>query len=863
MATELLDSQLTRPSMPRRMVHRPRVSLLLDETLTVPVTLVTGAAGSGKTTALLEWTEGQDEVDAGGPRMAWTSLERIDDDLELFWRCVLASVDTAIPGCAERPLALLDREGPSGAIVAALLAELDGGDVPLVVILDDLHLISDPHLLPQLVQLVDRLPRSVHVVASSRVDLGLPVARWAVRDEVRQIREDDLSFTPDEGADFLSQFVAGLDADAVKIVLAQTEGWAAGLQLAALSFEGRPDAGDFARSRNPNDRVTADFLLDEVLHRQPPEIQEFLLSASLLEPVTAELCDAITGRSDSADVLADLEARHLFLSRVEDQPGTFRFHRLFGELLRRQLVARSPGRARQLHLIAAHHQQQHHQLLAAAHHFIAADDLDAAWAVIAGAVQAAGDGASRRRLPDDAWSDLVPIDHFAEQDGRMVEYANALTIAGRYEPAAQVLLTLQDRSVAPEPDELSNAEMVWNAHQGFLQPARQQAGEAVARTGDPLRAADRARVLVHAARIRAISGDLTGAQTAIELIQDSGSGSGHLVTVAMPSVASLVAWMAGDLVDAERLSNRAQGAELVNGGDPKATATEAWLVGRALAIERDELDESGMDELIDLASSDREFLPISVLGWLLSIEWARTQFRFDLGLDLLEQARQCLDRRDRGRGYQPHLDYCEATLQLDRGDIEGARRVRHRLSGGWVREVVDIRLDLASQRRSSGRARIANLRPDTRRRRMEACLLAVRAEGPVDDRRARAKLGEALQLGESQGFLRTYLDAGPDVMRLLRSMDHLEPTLQLQRILARNAGPGPTPEPGGWLVEGLSDRESTVLRLLPSSLSNRELADELFISLNTLKTHLKGVYRKLDVRSRQEAVDCARRVGLL
>jgi LuxR family maltose regulon positive regulatory protein len=343
--------------------------------------LVAAPAGSGKTTLLAQW-----RAVAGGGRVAWVSLEEADNDPTRFWSYLVAALRTVEPGVGTVALEALG--GPSveleRVVVPSLVNDLATVGAPLALVLDDYHLITDAICHQTLGLFLDHLPAEVHVVLSTRLDPPLPLARMRARGELAELRVGELQFTGEETAELLNGSM-GLDlaAEDVARLAERTEGWAAGLVLAGLSLRGRQDPSGFIAAFSGGDRHVADYLVAEVLERQPPELREFLLRTSLLERLSGPLCDAVLETQGSAELLGELEASNLSVVPLDDRRQWYRNHQLFADLLRLQLGAREPALVPVLHRRAAAWHQAAGNVDEAIGHASAAGDLAEAGALIA------------------------------------------------------------------------------------------------------------------------------------------------------------------------------------------------------------------------------------------------------------------------------------------------------------------------------------------------------------------------------------------------------------------------------------------------------------------------------------------------
>jgi LuxR family transcriptional regulator, maltose regulon positive regulatory protein len=379
---ELLWTKLVAPAPRAGLVPRAGLQSLLQSSLQAKLCLVAGPAGSGKTTLLAQWGQAA----GGGGRVAWVSLDERDNDPTRFWSYLVAAVRTVEPGAGTVALEALG--GPSveleRVVVGSLVNDLATVSGPLVLVLDDYHLITNAICHQTLGLLLDQLPADVHVVLSTRLDPPLSVARMRASGELAELRVGELQFTGEEAAALLNDSMGlALAAEDVARLAERTEGWAAGLVLAGLSLRGRPDPSGFIATFSGDDRHVADYLVAEVLERQPEELREFLLRTSVLERLSGPLCDAVLETQGSAELLRELEASNLFVVPLDDRRQWYRYHQLFADLLRLQLGAREPTLVPVLHRRAAAWHQAAGQVDEAIGHASAAGEFAEARALIA------------------------------------------------------------------------------------------------------------------------------------------------------------------------------------------------------------------------------------------------------------------------------------------------------------------------------------------------------------------------------------------------------------------------------------------------------------------------------------------------
>ena len=369
----MLSTKLYVPREQPGFIPRPRLVEALDEGLTPGLVLVCAPAGCGKTVLLADWAR------RGRWPVAWLSLDAADNDPARFWRHVIAALDQARPGIGERVGALLGPPAPSSfeGLVTALINELaaQSGQDAVLLVLDDYHLIAANQVHAPLEFLVEHLPPGLRLVLASRSDPPLPLARLRARGQLAELRGGSLRFTQEEAAALLGEAVGGeLPTAAVAGLAARTEGWAAGLQLAALSLRGQVDPAGFVAAFSGSHRYVLDYLTEEVLGRQGEQVRTFLLETSVLDKLSGGLCDAVTGRPGSQAMLEQVERANLFLVPLDEVRGWWRYHHLFADLLRARLREQQPSRVTALHRSAAAWCEEHGLADDAVQHALASGD---------------------------------------------------------------------------------------------------------------------------------------------------------------------------------------------------------------------------------------------------------------------------------------------------------------------------------------------------------------------------------------------------------------------------------------------------------------------------------------------------------
>jgi LuxR family transcriptional regulator, maltose regulon positive regulatory protein len=441
----LLATKLHVPWPPPGFVPRPRLIEALGLGMARGRVLVCAPAGSGKTALLAHWARG------GGRPVAWLGLDAADSDPARFWRYAVAALDRARPGLAEPVGPLLPRS--SEELVTALINELAANPGPdeVLLVLDDYHLVDSGPVHESVAFLLENLPPGLRIVVSSRADPPLPLARLRARGQLAELRAAELRFTPEEAAALLGETAGlGLPAAAAEALVARTEGWAAGLQLAALSLRGHADPAGFVAEFSGSHRYVLDYLTDEVLAGQTAQVRAFLLETSVLQRLSGELCDAVTGRAGGQAMLQDIERAGLFLVPLDEVRGWWRYHHLFADLLRVRLQAEQPGRVQGLHRAAAAWCEEHDLADDAVRHALAAGDTAWAAGLVERNVEALlgrSEGATLRR-----WLSALPADSVRARPRLCLAQAYGAAQGFQVE-ALEVLLDDAERAFAVRGDE--------------------------------------------------------------------------------------------------------------------------------------------------------------------------------------------------------------------------------------------------------------------------------------------------------------------------------------------------------------------------------------------------------------------------
>ena len=909
----LLATKLHVPSRRPGFVPRPRLVGRLEEGLARGLILVCAPAGSGKTVLLADWAR------HGGRPVAWLSLDVGDNDPARFWRHVVAALGRARPAIgelAEPVLGPLEASSPDG-LVMALINELaaEPGEDEVLLVLDDYHLIDSQPVHGSLLFLLEHLPPGLRIVLASRSDPPLPLARLRASGQLAELRAAELRFTADEAAALLREAIgADLPGTAVTALTARTEGWAAGLQLAGLSMRGQADTAGFVAAFSGSHRYVLDYLTGEVLERQNPQVREFLLDTSVLERLSGELCDAVTGRADSQAMLQDIERAGLFLVPLDEVRGWWRYHHLFADLLRARLQEEQPGRVPALHRAAGTWSEEHALADDAVRHALAAGD--AAWAarLVERHVEellGRSEGVTLRR-----WLSALPAESVRARPRLCLAQAYGAAQGFQVE-ALEALLDDAERAFAVSGGE--PYEPSFGPPQGDSVLANVPAGIAFLRAvlarlrGDAARAAGYNRqALTHLGEDdwfmrsfvhwnRAVTDWLDGrlgpAERGLAEVLAERRAVGALFAGFLP----MRIWY--DLGEVQRAQGNLDAAlatyrqALDTFGESSQTAlTGPAHVGLAQVLyERNELT-AALDHATSGVTLCRQlaFTPALATGLAVMARIRHAQGDAAGALEAMGEAGQA--------GLSPQVITLfnpvpsqRARLLLAQGDTAAAARwtqqrgLRPDDEPGYPQEreyLVLARVLLAQDRPGQALTLLDRLLAQAATGGFIGSVIEIRAlqalahQASRDEPAAMAALVEALTLSCPRGHVRVFADEGPPMGALLGRLVAAHrakqaparriPLSYLTRLVQAfdgnlNAAAALRPELGTvpGLIEPLTGRELEVLRLLAAGKSNQRIAHDLVVALDTVKKHVTHILGKLGAANRTEAVARARDLGLI
>jgi LuxR family maltose regulon positive regulatory protein len=887
---------------------RPRLLGRLAEGAGRELVLVCTPAGFGKTTLLGDWARRSQQP------VSWLSLDVGDNDPTRFWRYVAAALGETAAGLGEpvAPLLAGPQVAPLEAVVTGLINGLAGLPDRRALVLDDYHVIEAPPVHHSLGLLLDRLPAQLQVVLASRADPPLPLARLRARGQLLELRERDLRFTSEETAALLREG-AGLDLPAASLAAlsARTEGWIAGLQLAALSLQGRTDPAGFVATFSGSNRYVLDYLTEEVLTQQPDQLVRFLLETSVLDRLSGPLCDAVTGQAGSQALLERIERANLFLVALDDERRWWRYHRLFADLLRARLQQAQPDRVPALHRNAAAWLEEHGLIDDAVHHAVAAEEVEWAARLVEQHTQARfqrGEGGTV-----DRWLAALPAELVRARPRLSLARAIWALINGRVDEV-EPLLADAERAAARDPGRPPTGSPA-SGHANVPAMLAILRAELARQHGDAERTIAFAQQAVpQIGENDRLLRDLVGWNLAVAMLLQG------RVADAEPALAEIAAdrWAAGQPYNALRAcytrsqAQRAQGGlgaaldtcrtaleRAADAGPPALLAAGVAHVGLAEILrERNELEAAlghaseGVELCRQLGYAQWQVSSLAALAWIRQAQGDQAG-----ALEALQEAERVLPSQEAVTDLIFPAAVQRARVLLAQGRVAAAAR--------WVTERGLGAGDKPSYAREReflvlARVLVAEQTPDRALPLLERLHDLAVTQGRVGSRievrvlqalalaaggeeaGALGALTEALALAWPEGHVRVFVDEGAPMAALLGNLmaarrtqpavdGGISPDYLRQLADAFEQASMPITPPGRrgaaasvpGLVEPLSDRELEVLELLAAGRSNRQIAEQLVVALDTTKKHVSHILDKLGAGNRTQAVARAPEFGLI
>lgn len=887
MTNIILHTKLNTPRLQPDLVLRPNLVERLAQGASRKLTLISAPAGFGKTTIASMWV-----AQASLPA-AWLSLGPEDNDLARFLAYLIAAFQRLNGQAGTHALALLQSPQPPAyePVLTSLLNDLAAADSPVMLILDDYHLITTPAIHEALTFLLDHVPPHICVMILTRADPPLPIPRWRGRGELAELRATDLRFSLPETTAFLARLP--LSTPDIEALQTRTEGWIAGLQMAALSMQRRQDLHAFVASFTGSQTYIADYLTDEVLEQQPAATKNFLLHTAILDQMTGPLCDALLERTDSQSVLEAMQAGNLFLVALDDEQRWYRYHHLFAALLVRRLQRTAPALIPRLHQRAGAWFEQQGLLAEAIKHRLAAQEFDHAASLIDRQFDQLWETGEHTTLK--RWLDHLPEATLRAWPQLKVRQAIFHVLAGQVDRARNCLdAAEQALHAGPLPGGGSKAKWLGIAAslrghlawvKGAIPEIMRYAEQALSSLPEQ-EAEWRSFAAMTLGAALNLEGRTQQASDAYEQALDIARKSGNLRFMLGPGLR-----LAFNLRSQGQLHRTmALCEENIQRIESSGHQHPSYL-GAFYSLAGDILCEwNRLEEALDLTqqglSLGKQGLEIEALTWnyylLIRVLIARQD------LDAAAQALQELDnlyhQHDAPGGLSDRIAEVRLQLLLAQHDLPGAEQVLKTQAAHATAAAAPARLGAAIQQARFLLAKGQQQRDDLALREALALLcdlaqvaaatrsadrqikaLAVQAlvhQALGDPARASETLQAALNLGEAEGYVHTFVGEGAPMQALLQQ--GRAQTAHWSRVRsAFAAGQAAPPQTGTSSPETLTAREQQVLRYLKTHLTTTEIADELFLSVHTVRSHVKSIYSKLQVSTRTGAVERATELGLI
>ena len=867
------------------------------------LTLIAAPAGFGKTTLLSEWIP-------QSPRcVTWLSLDEADNDSTRFWAYFITSLQGLRPQLGESVLALLQslQASPIPSILTALINDVSAFPDAFAIVLDDYHVIELQPIHEALTFLIAHMPDNMHLIITTRIDPPLPLARLRARDKLTEIRANDLRFTADETGLFLTQETGkNLTAEEVAVLEVRTEGWIAGLQIAALSMQGRDDISEFIRVFSGSHRHILGYLADEALNQRPKGTLDFLLQTSILERLCGPLCDAVTGESGGQEILESLEHANLFITALDDDGKWYRYHHLFAEVLQARLRQNYPEMPAELHKRASEWFEAHDSVLEAVQHALAAGELDRAAQLIGQqrwVLLGRGEANTLHR-----WLDELPVELLREYPGLSLAYAWILSLLeqpetiedhlldAEYALSNSTLLTSQD--TVEDPCTIRGEIATLRAEIALNQldiphaiALCHEALELLPEENKMMRGVT-TYYLGHAERHR---GNMIEAERAYTEASNIGLHTDNLL-LALHALANLssVNIAMGRLKEAAQTSQRILESTEERQRQSWPVAGLAYQGLSKLYYEWNDLDAAERYSRQGIEYGQRggliglEFNSLSVLASTLQAQGNSS------GADEMLRKIAVINDQNHHPIYTSHSAAWEARLRLQQGHIEQA--ILWAESCGLKIKDTEWPYPRAVEYLTLARVLIAQGKFEGVEGILDQLFQAAEENKRTGDLieiliqqasywyalnkkdHALQLIERALTLAKSEGFVRSFVDEGEPIRSLLLECqssintrigvaidnESLRLLTYTDKLLAAFSQLAPMEkikvEPN---IEPLSEREFDILRLIATGRSNNEIAEILVIALSTVKSHINNLYGKLGTNRRTEAISIARDLGLL
>ncbi len=875
MTTSVLNTKLYIPSTRTKLVPRLHLAEQLNAGLRRKLTLISAPAGFGKTTLVAEWVAGCERP------VAWLSLDGRDNDKTRFLTYLVTALQTIDPMIGKGVLRQIQspQPPPIESILTDLLNDITSTDDNFILVLDDHHVIDAEPVNNALTFLIEHLPPQMHLVIATRDDPQLPLARLRARSQLTELRAMDLRFSISEVSEFLNQ-VMGLDLSAADITAleARTEGWITGLQLAAISMQGRQDTTAFIEAFTGSHRYVLDYLIEEVLDQQSEDIRSFLLQTAVLDQLEGSLCNALTGQDNGQQTLEHLEHANLFIIPLDDKRLWYRYHHLFADLLRQQLNQTHSDLVQTLHERASIWYEDNGLEIEAFHHAAAANNIDRAARLLEGDWKPLHFRGAVAPVLN--WLESLPTTELDARPLLWVMYASVLTMAGQIGAvesklqAAEAALTAASQGSTELDERDRNVVGHIAAIRAMLAARLDQVETIITQSRRALEYLHPDNLPVRTATIwklgyaYQLQGDRAAASQAYAETESICQTSGNVMVNILATIGL------GQVQESENQLHLAADTYRRNlqlyGDQPLPIASEAHLGLARICYEWNDLDAAHQhgQEGLQLARQEEN------TDRFISCEVFLARLKLVQG-DLVGAAGMLVEAEQSMRLHNfvhriPEVAAAQVNTLLHQGNLEAATQLveTHDLP------ISQARVHLAQGDPAAALAVLEPLRQQVEAKRWQDERLKVMVLQAISHHmhngqdQAFQVLGDALTLAEPEGFIRTFVDEGQPMAHLLYEAlsqgilpDYVRQLLAAFPIAETKQGASAKDQSG--LIDPLSEREIEVLQLIAEGLTNQEIASRLYLTLNTVKVHTRNIYDKLGVHNRTQAVTRARTLGIL
>ncbi|WP_244928469.1 LuxR C-terminal-related transcriptional regulator [Nocardioides sp. W7] len=850
------------PTTPQHFVRRRRLLRLLDDLAEYPVTALVAPAGAGKTALAADWVRHTER------RVAWLAIDEGDRDPRKLITALAATVDQLVPGCAETTMSVLRRpHDPVGAVHALVDVLEQAEGEPAVLVIDDVHLVDEePDASSSLASFIEHKPAWLDLLLVSRRHLALPVHRLRASGALADLTFEALRFSDDEALTMLTGLCPDAAPEALPDAARWAGGWAAALQLAALAVRSQrihrlPHPDSEENPRTGSGRLVDEYLWHEVLRAERPEMIDLLLAVSVVGWVNYPLAEALSSRPDAGDILSEAERRGLFVTALESG-GWFEVHGLVRDLLLGELERRSPARLREYHARAALWFETTDDSTSALEHWIAANMPREALRLLADLAVDLFDGGRESAIR--SMISKISVDFPHPNPSALIEFAWCQLLVDRM--SFEVALAAAESANVEEGGggDLGRLMILraaaalvsgdWNDCEELALGALETMGErawldCLGRFGWTL--------VAHGV---ALDERWLDRSAEVDRLCLGVSKDAHRTT-ALEGTRAVGLALAGHPIDALRTAAGVR--RVANAGDMSSLRTELTLAEAIAVREIGDLDQAR--QLLDTLSTEPSYpsVFVQVLAQLELVELHLASGNLEEAATAFALAAQTCARDHTGARATSYLARRGVLLELARRDLDAAARWAQRIDDPFWRPLSEARIQLAGHRNADAVESLAQTVPRSVRHQVIWHLVSARALRADERGAAEKEVATALELAAEQGLLETVGTEARDLLDLLELGAWRVPEGWMHRLRHVVVGGGDPTGPSGALIDDLTSRERDVLRLLPSRLTVREIAAELFVSRNTVKFHLRVIYQKLGVTSRAEAVETARSLGLL